>query len=515
MRTAFKVIGSIVAILIVLFIVTTIILTKVVNPNDYKNRINQMVFDKTGRHLLIKGNMSWSFVPWLGIDLKNVAVTNPSDFQGPNFMDMDEIKINVRFWPLLTGKMQLGNIAIDHARVNLITNKAGNSNWAQWNKPANPAAPSTLTTPTPPQFNPKKSTAPIKNKTTSMDIQLGNIEINDSTINVIDQKQNTTSQFSDFNFKVIPLSTSPYYSLQWNFTAQPSGSNVKINVRGADQAFLDFPNNHFYFDKVNINAKITRPRLPDVNTSLTGTLDIDLNKDTASASPLTIEIANMKTVGKIQVSQLLQTPQYIIQLSANNTSIQPLVTALRGSSFIAGNLSFNTELNTRGTNKQAILSNLNGKGQMTVDNGALLDVNIQNLLAQGDAILNHKQLPQNTGPNQTSFKQLSGSFEIDDGILNNNDLKLDGGEVQATGNGTVNLIDNTVNYALAAQYMKNGSQSAEFSVPIRITGSLTSPSIKPDFSSLARKILTNEIKQKIKDYTSGIGKQFNLNKLLH
>src|SRR3990167_2054503 len=98
MRTALKIIGSIIAIAIVLFIITIIVLTTVVNPNDYKNRIDQYVYSQTGRHLIIQGNVGWSFIPWLGIDLKKVTITNPPEFQGPNLATLGEIKLIVRFF---------------------------------------------------------------------------------------------------------------------------------------------------------------------------------------------------------------------------------------------------------------------------------------------------------------------------------------------------------------------------------------------------------------------------------
>ena len=138
MRTAIKFIGGILLLLIVLFIITAIVLTNVVNPNDYKDRIDQYVYQQTGRHLTIKGNVGWSFVPWLGVDLKQVQLSNPKGFSGPALANLGEMKISMRFWPLLVGKVQLGKIVISNTHINLITNTQNQTNWGDWSKTSVP-----------------------------------------------------------------------------------------------------------------------------------------------------------------------------------------------------------------------------------------------------------------------------------------------------------------------------------------------------------------------------------------
>src|SRR3990167_5726006 len=102
-----KIVGGVTLILIALLLITSIILVKVIDPNEYKNYFVHYVYNKTGRQVNIQGKVSWSFIPWLGIDLKKITVGNPPGFQCDSFATIGELRMKVRFWPLLGGKVQL------------------------------------------------------------------------------------------------------------------------------------------------------------------------------------------------------------------------------------------------------------------------------------------------------------------------------------------------------------------------------------------------------------------------
>ncbi|WP_369421001.1 AsmA family protein [Coxiella-like endosymbiont] len=62
-HNSFKILAGILTVIIAVFVISIIILIKVVNPNNYKNCIDQFVHNETSRHLILKGNMGWSFIP--------------------------------------------------------------------------------------------------------------------------------------------------------------------------------------------------------------------------------------------------------------------------------------------------------------------------------------------------------------------------------------------------------------------------------------------------------------------
>ncbi len=59
MSKLIKIFGSIIGILLLLLIGTAVVITTVVNPNDFKQEISQYVHKETGRDLIIEGKISW------------------------------------------------------------------------------------------------------------------------------------------------------------------------------------------------------------------------------------------------------------------------------------------------------------------------------------------------------------------------------------------------------------------------------------------------------------------------
>lgn len=128
-RRPLKIIGITVAVVIGLLIITAIVLPFVINPNDFKPRITQLVQDKTGRNLDIQGNIKLSVFPWLGVQIGPMQLSNAAGFGNTPFASINEADIHVRFLPLLRGKVEVGNITLDGASIDLERNATGRTNW--------------------------------------------------------------------------------------------------------------------------------------------------------------------------------------------------------------------------------------------------------------------------------------------------------------------------------------------------------------------------------------------------
>ncbi|WP_423062432.1 AsmA family protein [Candidiatus Paracoxiella cheracis] len=503
MRTAIKFISGIIILLVILFIITIIVLTKIVNPNEYRHHIDNYVFQKTGRHLTI-GKVGWSFVPWLGVDLKNIQLTNSTGFKGPNLASIGEIKVKVRFWPLITGKVHFGKIVVDNATISLITNATGQQNWSDWSKAAT----------TKPQASKTVATKSNSNSKVSIpQVQIAGISITRSFVNIINEKTKTKTALTNFNFTTGGIDNTKNFPAHVSFTEQQSNTKTVVLLSANAVANLDTQQQIYQLRHVTINIEQRRSNLPTLHSSLLGKMVINLPKQTLTFSPFTAQIANMKMNGQLRINHLFQTPQIMANVSSRGTELQPFMNALLGKSALKGTLSFNSAITTSGSSKKALIANLNGKGNMAIANGAVTGFNLNDLLAAGDAIVHQQPVPQGNAPKLTPFSDLSGSYVIKRGVLTNNDLRLIAGQAGAQGAGVLNLNNNAINYVLTAQYQTKSGSKPSFELPIRVQGSLPHPSIQPDYSSIAKQVLTNAIEKKIKNYAGQAGGKLNLNKL--
>jgi AsmA protein len=128
-RKPLKIVGISVAVIIGLLIITAIVLPFVINPNDFKPRITKLVQDKTGRSLDIQGNIKLSIFPWLGVQIGPMQLSNASGFGNMPFASINEADIHVRFLPLLRGQVEIGNIKLEGASIDLERDAAGRTNW--------------------------------------------------------------------------------------------------------------------------------------------------------------------------------------------------------------------------------------------------------------------------------------------------------------------------------------------------------------------------------------------------
>lgn len=503
MKTVFKLIGLIFVVVIVLFIVSIIVFTKATNPNDFKNNMDQYVFQKTGRHLVINGDVNWSFFPWLGIDFTQVQLTNPDGFTGPNLANIGEIQVKVRFWPLLKGEVQLNKIILDHAEVNFIKDKNGTTNWEDWRKPTVATTPDSTT---------HSSTTPkIKEKWTKLDID--GISITQSTINLINQKTDSLTTLRDLDVSTTPIESGNFFAILMQFTLKPHKSSaVTIPTQITAKIDIDPTQQTYELKNIVLNATVKRPHMPNLPLLVQGDINGNLNQQTLNFDPLTAQLANLSFYGKLHATQMLQTPAISASFSSENTSLEPLVTALLGKTFLRGNLSFNIDLNTTGDTQQELTKNLNGEGKLSITDGAIVGFNIKDSLDKGKAALNKQPVPQTTQTPETTFSHLTANYVIQQGVIRNDDLTILSGEVSATGKGSIDLNAKSMFYTFTAQYSPANNQGQPpYVIPIIVSGSLSSPNIKPDFSGVIKRIVSQAIEQKIEKYT---GQKLNLQKLL-
>ena len=113
---------------------------------------------------------------------------------------------------------------------------------------------------------------------------------------------------------------------------------------------------------------------------------------------------------------------------------------------------------------------------------------------------------------QTQFRRLAGTVAINNGVVHNDDLRMEGDGFTITGRGMlVNLNDNSLKYdlqlaipAAGAAGAKSAAKLAGYAIPIACRGAVNSPSCLPDFRHILATVATDAAKKKIE---KALGKQ--------
>lgn len=198
-------------------------------------------------------------------------------------------------------------------------------------------------------------------------------------------------------------------------------------------------------------------------------------------------------------------------LTLTAIDIEALMTALSGKSRLEGKTNLTLNVNATGNSQAAWVNSLNGKGALKVVDGAIKGINI------GSFLRNAKQGKFFTSDSEsTDFTELTATFTIASGVLNNSDLAMKSPALRLGGSGSANLPNKTINYRLVptiAQTSKGqGGKDAVagLTIPLVISGPWASPSVTPDLAGMAQEALRDPeaLKQNLQNLKEGY-KNFN------
>lgn len=190
------------------------------------------------------------------------------------------------------------------------------------------------------------------------------------------------------------------------------------------------------------------------------------------------------------------------QFSLNGLQARPLFTDAAGFERLEGTTNAEFDLQTRGRSQRELVSNLNGSGRTAFTDGAIVGVNLAAMVRN----LRTAFLDAAAGEaRKTDFAELSGSFVVENGVLRNDDLKLQAPLLRLAGKGSVDLPARTLNYRiepLAAPTLEGQGateQVAGILVPVVIEGPWSDPQIGPDLSGLVETAIRNpeQLKQQL------------------
>jgi len=128
-KKTYKILGLVVGLLLLLVVAAAIALPFLIDPNDYKDKLVQLVKEKTGRELRIGGKIGLSFFPWLGVELNDVEFGNAKGFGPGPMAKMQQAGVKVKLLPLLRRDVQVAKVMLKGAEVNLAKSADGRSNW--------------------------------------------------------------------------------------------------------------------------------------------------------------------------------------------------------------------------------------------------------------------------------------------------------------------------------------------------------------------------------------------------
>ena len=602
---------KIVSGLVLLIVGAAIVAPRVIDPNDYREQIQTVVKEKTGRDLAINGDLSLSLFPWIGISLNDVSLSNAVGFKTEPFAKIQEADVKVKLLPLLSQHVEVSTVVLKGMSLNLEKNQAGKTNWDDM-----------LQSSTEPDATQGKPTE--QSSTLAMGaIAIEGLQIVDANITWDDASQDKHYALAGLDLTTDALSLGSPMGIELALTVNSRKPKAKLGLKLNGDLVINSTFDKFDFQGMTLVLDAAGNAVPEgaMTIEMTSHLIADLSAEgSLTLNPLTIKFDdstlsgnaavnhfakpsiqfdlavdainldryrpkpadtessaqttpvappsaalalipvqtlrdlniegifkaqslilkgltgeevsvklvtkngvlkseqgvkkfyNGSYVGETVVDARQNTPKIIVTEQVTNINIEPLLIDLLGESPITGVANITAALTTRGNTVPAFKSALNGTAEFSFNDGAVTGVDIDTLMKQAQAILNGDNIANAfvNGIGKTPFSKASGTAQINDGIINNQDLIVTTPLVNVVGVGTTNLVNEQINYQLTLQRSKSSTAEALDSkdikntlVPVKINGTFAEPNVSLDVKAM----VMNTQKAKIDEQKEALKKK--------
>ena len=182
-------------------------------------------------------------------------------------------------------------------------------------------------------------------------------------------------------------------------------------------------------------GQLTLDKLPIQNAAL---------KATGLGGLLTLEnlrgelySGNFEAKGTLDVRQA--TPQLNLQTRINRVPAEKIIESQGKNPPVKGLVTLNSAVTASGNSQKALIDSLNGNAGFVINDGVLLNANLEQQLCKGIATLNRKTLSGEPRGKDTPFQQLNGNLTFHNGVASNPDLKVRIPGMTVNGNGDIDL----------------------------------------------------------------------------
>jgi len=169
-------------------------------------------------------------------------------------------------------------------------------------------------------------------------------------------------------------------------------------------------------------------------------------------------------------------------LRARGVDLLPLLTELADYRRLQGLANADLQFLGVGNTLHDIMTSLRGEGALALSQGEIIGFDLAGMLRNLD-------MSYMGEGNRTVYQSINGTFTIADGVLRNDDLRLEASRFSVTGRGQVGLGARNLDYRIVPAAVRGDDT---LRVPLMITGPWDAPRFRLDLEALAREQLRME-----------------------
>lgn len=267
---------------------------------------------------------------------------------------------------------------------------------------------------------------------------------------------------------------------------QPPATPAGAAAAGAAQLPLDL------LRSLDIDGRVTVAKLKASNLRSTDILlGLKAKNGLFRAAPTRAKLYQGRYEGASVFDVRTDTPKIALQEKLSGVQAGPLLEDFMGKAHVTGRANLSADVSAEGLDPIQVRKTLNGTAAFQFLDGAVMGINIAQKIRE--ALAAYKGQPAPKEPTQqTDFAEVKGSVAIKNGLVSNKDLSAKSPLFRVEGEGTVNLVAESVDYLVKAAVVgtlegQGGRELAEvkgLTIPVRIKGPFAGPKISVELDKL-------------------------------
>jgi len=247
-----------------------------------------------------------------------------------------------------------------------------------------------------------------------------------------------------------------------------------------------------------------------------GNVDLGINASNGRLRmhPITAQFFDGAYDGDVRIDASGEVPVLSVNENVRDVNVGALAKAMFDQENVTGAINGSFKLSGRGADLAVIQRSLGGSMSFELLDGTWEGTDLWYELRRARALLKKEPAPESQLPARTKFSSVKLSGPVVDGVFKSDDLMAELPFMQLTGKGSVDFAAATVDYRMSARILEKPEflQSAtdeelqDFTkavIPLRITGPLLEPSIKPDVQAMLKKEAEKKVRDALRDRLLG------------
>jgi AsmA protein len=542
--------------LVVLVVAAVAIFAMTFDPNRYKDDIQRIVKERTGRTLELKGPLELAFYPSLGAKVSGVVFSEHGSTQP--FVSLESAHASVALLSLLRGAVTVDRIRLSGLRAQIVKGKDGRFNLQDLIEQAGDK----------PAAKAEKKAPASKGGPVAFDI--AGVTIERAALAYRDLNSGQEIAVNDLKLETGRIAENAEGKLDFATALKrntpPLDAKLALNGRYAlkpESVALDFTAK---LDESTIKGKAAMARAKVAAYEFDLNIDkLDLDRYLASSekkqekkdepakpapkdkdADAPVDLAGLKGLnakGKVEIGALQvqglklaavkteiraadgraevgphSANLYEGSLSGNlmldgnanrvavketlsNIAVGPLLRDFAQQDKLEGKGNVTLDVNAAGRTVNAMKSALAGTAKVNLRDGAIKGVDIGAIITKARSALGSQQAQAADGKERTDFSELNATFAIKNGVAHNDDLEVKAPLFRVGGAGDIDVAKSTINYVVKAAVVattkgqggRERDDLAGLTVPVKLSGPLDAMKYEVDYRAVAGDLAKSKV----------------------